>query len=148
MPTLDKFSGHNEDYFSWKEATVNVLGTAGIGRSYDNHSMSGKHPEVAESVFYALRGAVHGGQADLLAQGMLDGKCLNPAAFWIGLKTYYDTALNRANVVLFNIRLDPDTTMSKFLLDYRDCIQRLRKNNEQIFDDTDTLRASYPGCPL
>jgi hypothetical protein len=25
IPTLDKFSGHNEDYFTWKESTINVL---------------------------------------------------------------------------------------------------------------------------
>ena len=147
VPTLDKFSGHDEDYFTWKEATVNVLGTAGFGRFLDDQSMSGKHPEVAESVFYALRGAVHGGQAQSIAQGMLDDKRLDPTALWIGLETYYDTALNRANVVLFdirrllNIRLDPDTTASKFLSDFRDCLQRLRKNNARISDDTDTLRA-------
>jgi uncharacterized membrane protein len=46
---------------------------------------------------------------------MLDDKRLDSIALWIGLETYYDTALNRANVVLFdirrllNIRLDPDT---------------------------------------
>ena len=67
------------------------------------------------SVFDALRGAVYGGQAQLIAQDMLDDKRLDSIALWIGLETYYDTALNRANVVLFdirrllNIRLDPDT---------------------------------------
>ena len=147
VPTLDKFSGHDEDYFTWKEATVNVLGTAGFGRFLDDHSMSGKHPEVAESVFYALRGAVHGGQAQSIAQSMLDDKRLDPTELWRGLETYYDTALNRANVVLFdirrllNIRLDPDTSATKFLSDFRDCLQRLRKNNARISEDTDTLRA-------
>jgi hypothetical protein len=147
VPTLDKFSGHDEDYFTWKEATVNILGTAGFGRFLDDKSMSGKHPEVAESVFYALRGAVHGGKAQSIVQGMLDDKRLDPTALWIGLEAYYDTALNRANVVLFdirrllNIRLDPDTPATKFLSDFRNCLQRLRKNNARISDDTDTLRA-------
>jgi hypothetical protein len=29
VPTLDKFSGRDEDYFTWKESTINVLGAAG-----------------------------------------------------------------------------------------------------------------------
>ena len=32
VPTLEKFSGRDGDYFAWKEATVHVLGTAGFGR--------------------------------------------------------------------------------------------------------------------
>jgi hypothetical protein len=86
VPTLDKFTGHDEDYFTWKEATVNVLGTAGFGRFLDDPTMSAKHPEVGESVFYALRGAVHGGQAQSIAQGMLDDKRLDPTALWTGLE--------------------------------------------------------------
>ncbi|KAI2504010.1 hypothetical protein MHU86_10443 [Fragilaria crotonensis] len=107
-----------------------------------------KHPEVAESVFYALRGgAVHGGQAQSIAQAMLDDKNLDPCELWAAIEGYYNTALNRANVVLFdirrllNIRLDPDTTATKFISDFRDCLQRLRKNNARLSDDSDTLRA-------
>jgi hypothetical protein len=102
---------------------------------------------MAESVFYALRGAVHGGQAQSIAQGMLDDKTLDPAALWTRLEEYYDTALNRANVVLFdirrllNLRLTPDSTASKFISDYRNCLQRLRKNNARLSEDSDTLRA-------
>ena len=35
VPTLDKFSGHDEDYFAWRESTINILGTAGFGRFLD-----------------------------------------------------------------------------------------------------------------
>lgn len=118
VPTLDKFSGQDEDYFTWRESTINVLGTAGFGRFLDDSAMAAKHPEVAESVFYSLRGAVHGGQAQSIAQAMLDDKQLVPAPLWSALEGYYNTALNRANVVLFdirrllNIRLDPDRRSS------------------------------------
>ena len=37
--------------------------------------------------------------------------------------------------------MDPDTTATKFISDFRDCLQRLRKNNARLSDDTDTLRA-------
>ncbi len=30
VPTLDKFSGHDEDYFTWKEVKKNYLGTVGF----------------------------------------------------------------------------------------------------------------------
>jgi hypothetical protein len=55
--------------------------------------MSGKHPEVAESVFYALQSVVHGGQAQSIAHGMLDDKRLDPTALWIGIETCHNTAL-------------------------------------------------------
>ena len=147
VPTLDKFSGHDEDYFTWQESTINMLGTAGFGRFLDDDTMISKHPEVAESVFYSLRGAVHGGQAQSIAQGMLDDKQLDPASLWSDLEDYYNTALNRANVVLFdiccllNLRLDPNTTATKFISDFCDCLQRLRKNNARLSEDNDTLRA-------
>jgi hypothetical protein len=35
----------------------------------------------------------------------------------------------------------PDTTATKFISDFRDCLQRLRKNNARISDDTAALRA-------
>jgi hypothetical protein len=145
VPTLDKFSGHDEDYFTWRESTINMLGTAGFGRFLDEDTMISRHPEVAESVFYSLRGAVHGGQAQSIAQGMLDDKRLDPAALWSDLEDYYNTALNRANVVLFdirkllNLRLDPDTTATKFISDFRDCLQRLRKNNAHLTEDNNML---------
>ncbi len=147
VPTLDKFSGRDEDYFTWKESTINVLGAAGLGRFLTDQETRLKHVSVGESVFYALRGAVHGGQAQSIAQGMLDDARLDSVALWSGLEEHYDTALNRANVVLFDIRrllslrLTPDTTATKFISDFRDCLQRLRKNNARISDDTDTLRA-------
>ncbi|KAI2499912.1 hypothetical protein MHU86_14582 [Fragilaria crotonensis] len=147
VPTLDKFSGHDEDYFAWRESTINILGTAGFGRFLDETTWTDKYPEVSESVFYALRGAVHGGQAQSIAQSMLDDKQLDPVVLWSGLESYYNTALNRANVVLFdirrllNLRLTPDNTATKFISDVRDCLQRLRKNNAQLADDTATLRA-------
>jgi hypothetical protein len=78
---------------------------------------------------------------------MLDDKNLDPSELWSALKEYYDTALNRANVVLFDIRrllhlrLDPDNPASKFISAYRECLQRLRKNHARLSKDTDTLRA-------
>ena len=147
VPTLDKFSGHDEDYFAWRETTINVMGTAGFGRFLDDPGMTDKHPELAESVFYALRGAVHGGQAQSIAQGMLDNKEVDPVPLWLALEDYYDTTLNRANVVLFdirrvlNLRLDGTGTATKFISEFRECLQRLRKNKARLADDTDTLRA-------
>ena len=146
VPTLEKFTGRDEDYYTWRESTINVVGAAGLGRFLTDDQMYTKHPDIGESLFYALRGAVHGGQAQSIAQGMLDEKRLDPVALWSAVEAYYDTALNRANVVLFDfrrllsIRLDPDTTATKFISDFRDCLQRLRKNNSRIAEDTDALR--------
>jgi hypothetical protein len=147
LSTLDEFSGLDEDYFAWKDTTVNSMGIHGFGRFLNDASVTTKHPDIAESVFYSLRAAVHGGQAQYIAQAMVDENRLDPVALWSDLEAYYDTALNRANVVLFDvrrllsIRLDPDVSGSKFVSDFRDCLQRLRKNNARLAEDTDTLRA-------
>ena len=43
VPTLDKFTGRDEDYFAWKESTINVLGTAGYGRFFTVDQMPIKY---------------------------------------------------------------------------------------------------------
>ena len=86
VPTLEKFSGRDEDYYTWRESTINILGTASYGGFVDDEDTPGQHPEVAKSVFYALRAAVHGGQAQSIAQSMLDDKFYNPFTLWTGLE--------------------------------------------------------------
>ena len=60
---------------------------------------------------------------------------------------YYDTSLNRDNVVLFEIKrllkleLDVATTPVQFISDFRNCLQRLRKNKAKVDDDCQSLRA-------
>ena len=147
MPKLGKFSGLDEDYFSWKDTTVNLMGVHGFSNFLTSSDEVIRHPSVGQSVFYILRTAVHGGQAQSIAQAMVDDNTLDPVALWSGLEDYYDTAVNRANVVLFDvrrllsIRLDPDVTGSSFVSDFRDCLQRLRKNKATLAEDKDTLRA-------
>lgn len=74
----------------------------------------------------------------------------DPVQLWNGLHTYFDTTVNRANVLvllyvrtLLNLRLlDPDFSGSScFVSDFRDCIQCLRKNTAKLADDSDTLCA-------
>lgn len=146
VPTIDKFTGHEEDYFTWRESTIDELAAAGFDRLLEDKSMVDEHPHVAERVFYALRGAILGGPVQSIAQTMLDNKTFDPYALWQGLEDYYNTAQNRAKVVLFeiqrllNLRLDPDTTATNFVSDFRDCLQRLRKINARLADDDATLR--------
>jgi hypothetical protein len=147
LPKLEKFSGLAEDYFAWKDATVTTLGIYGFDIFLRNDAEVAKYPGFGQSVFYLIRAAVHGGQAQSIAQAMVDDEMFDPVKLWIGLGAYYDTAVNRANVVLFdvrkilNLRLDPDVSGSSFVSDFRDCLQRLRKHKAKLADDTDTLRA-------
>jgi hypothetical protein len=66
---------------------------------------------------------------------------------WSDLAAYYDTAINCANVVLFDIRrllsirLDPDVSGSSFVSNFQDCLQHLRKNTAKLAEGKDTLRA-------
>ena len=147
MPKLGKFNGLDEDNFSWNDSTVNLMGVHGFSNFLTDKDEVARHPSIGKSVFYLLRTAVHGGQAQSIAQAMVGDNTLDPVALWHGLESYYDTDVNRANVVLFdvrrllNIRLDPDVTGSSFVSDFRDCLQRLRKNKAKLAEDKDTLRA-------
>jgi hypothetical protein len=67
VPTIEKFNGHDKDYFNWRESMINALGTAGFSRFLDDKAVVDRHPEVAEISFYSLRGNVYGGQAQPFA---------------------------------------------------------------------------------
>lgn len=53
MPKLSKFSaGLDEDYFVWKDATVNSMGISGFGIYLkDKAEVQKKYPSVGESFF-------------------------------------------------------------------------------------------------
>ena len=61
---------------------------------------------------------------------MLNDDNTDPVALWEGLEAYNNTAMTRANAVLFDvcrilsIRLDPDVSGSSFVSDFCDCLQR------------------------
>ena len=45
----------NEDYYSWRDSAVNDLGQAGLIHFLNDTLIIAKSPELATSVFYALR---------------------------------------------------------------------------------------------
>ena len=147
LPKLEKFSSLPEDYFTWKDATVTPLGIYGFDIFLKDDAEVAKYPGLWQSVLYLIRAAVHGGQAQSIAQAMVNEERFDPVKLWDGLGVYYNTAVNCANVVLFdvrkllNLRLDPDISGSRFVSDFRDCLQLLRKHKAKLADDTDTLRA-------
>ncbi len=147
IPTIEKFLGLDEDFFAWKAKTEDQMGVAGYVCFFTDASLPIKHVGVSEGVFHSLRGALRDGQAHYMAQALVDEGKLNPVELWSQLEAYYNTTLNRANVVLFDVRrllnfwLTPDVTASKFITDFRVCLQRLRANKAKLAEDTDSLRA-------
>ncbi|KAI2510889.1 hypothetical protein MHU86_3510 [Fragilaria crotonensis] len=107
-----------------------------------------KYPSVGERILPPPH-CGSWGQAQSIAQAMVDDDKLDPVALWADLAAYCDTTINRANVVLFDvrrllsIRLDPDVSGSSFVSDFRDCLQRLRKNKAKLAEDKDTLELCY-----
>jgi hypothetical protein len=147
IPTIEKFSGLDEDFFVWKAKTEDQMGVAGYVRFFTDASLPITHVGVSKGVFHSLRGVLRDGQAHYMAQALVDEGKLNPVELWSQLEAYYDTTLNRANVVLIdvrrllNFRLTPDVTASKFITKFRVCLQRLRANKAKLAEDTDSLRA-------
>ena len=147
VPDLDEFSGLDEHFFAYKESTVDTLGQHGFGVYLTDPSRHDSHRELSESVFFAIRKSLRSGTARNLAQTLYDANNLNPFTLWKDILAYYDTAVNRANVVLFEIkrllglRLDANVVPVQFISDFNQCLLKLKQNNAQLASDTDTLRA-------
>ena len=60
MSKLGKFTGLDEDYFAWKDSTVNLMGVHGFSNVLTDKDEVARHPSIGQSVFYLLRTAVHG----------------------------------------------------------------------------------------
>jgi hypothetical protein len=134
VPTLDKFSGDDEDFYAFQESTMNWLGQAGLAHYLTDANVVSSNKEVAEVVFYVIRSSLQGGDAGSLAMALYDAKTLDP--FWLSsdIVAYYDTDINRANIILFdvkhllNLQLDPDVTPTSFIANFKECILCLQKH--------------------
>ena len=89
IPTIEKFSGLDEDFFVWKAKTEDqIMGVAGYIRFLTDASLpASKHVGVSEGVFHSLRGALRDGQAHYMAQAMVDDGKLDPVQLWKQLET-------------------------------------------------------------
>jgi hypothetical protein len=147
VPTLEKFSGDDEDFYAFQDSTMNRLGQAGLARYLTDADVVSSNKEVGKAVFYAIRSSLQGGDARSLATALYDAKTLDPFRLWSDIVAYYDTDINRANIVLFdmkcllNLRLDPDVTPTSFIANFKECLLRLQKHNAKLAEDTDTLCA-------
>jgi hypothetical protein len=101
VPTLEKFSGDDEDFYAFQDSTMNRLGQAGLARYLTDADVVSR---VGEAVFYAIRSSLQGGDARSLATALYDAKTLDPFWLWSDIVAYYDTDINRANIVLFDVK--------------------------------------------
>ena len=143
---LKEFTRKDEDYFSWRDCAVNDLGKAGLIRFTTDPPTITKYPELATSVFYALWAALQNGIASNFATALYNNNKCNPLELWKNIKQWYDTLVNRANMVLFEVKkllslcLDPDVVPTKFIADFNKCLLQLKKNKAGLATDMDTLQ--------
>ena len=101
---LKEFTRKDEDYFSWHDSAVNDLGKVGLICFTTDPPTVTKHPEMATSVFYALRAALQNGTASNFATALYDDNKCNPLELWQNIEQWYDTSVNHANMVLFEVK--------------------------------------------
>ena len=122
---------------------MNDLGKAGLIHFTTDPTMITKYPELATSVFYALGAALQNGTASNFATALYDDNKCNTVELWKNIKQWYDTSVNHANMVLFEVkkllslRLNPDIVPTKFITDFNECLLRLKKNKAGLATDTD-----------
>ena len=90
VPELETFKGTDEDSFGWMEDTLTKLGTAGLARYLTEPTLVASNPEVAESVFYALRRATMSGLAKHVSEDLMGKKNYSPIDLWKNIEQYYD----------------------------------------------------------
>jgi hypothetical protein len=126
---------------------MNWLGQAGLARYLTDADVVSSNKEVAKVVFYAIWSSLQGGDAHSLVTALYDAKTLDPFRLWSDIVAYYDTDINRANIILFhvngllNLQLDPDVTPTSFIANFKECLLRLQKHNAKLAEDMDTLHA-------
>lgn len=104
VPELDTFKGTDEDSFGWMEDTLTKLGTVGLARYLSNRTTVLSNLKIAESVFYALRQATMAGVAKHVSEDLIQKGNCNPVDLWNDIERYYDCNVNKANVILFEIK--------------------------------------------
>jgi hypothetical protein len=102
--TLEKFSGDDEDFYAFQDSTMNRLGQAGLAHYLTDADVVSSNKEVGKAVFYAIRSSLQGADACSLAMALYDAKTLDPFRLWSDIVAYYDTDINRANIVLFDMK--------------------------------------------
>ena len=78
IPDLKEFTRKDEDYFSWRDSTVNDLGKAGLIHFTNDPNTITKYPELATSAFYALRAALQNRMVSNFATTLYDDNKCNP----------------------------------------------------------------------
>jgi len=62
VPSLKDFSGYDEDWYHWKDESINTLGRAALSGYLTDQNLVATNPEVATSVFYAFKAALDSGK--------------------------------------------------------------------------------------
>jgi hypothetical protein len=105
VPTLEKFSGNDKDFYAFQDSTMNWLGQAGLARYLTDADVVSSNKEVGEAVFYAICcSSLQGSNAHSLVMALYDAKTLDPFRLWSDIVAYYDTDINQANIILFDVK--------------------------------------------
>jgi hypothetical protein len=59
VPTLEKFSGDDEDFYAFQDSTMNWLGQAGLARYLTDADVVSSNKEVGKAVILLSRAAMH-----------------------------------------------------------------------------------------
>lgn len=87
------------------EATLTKLGTTtGLARYLMDSALVTKNPDLAENVLYALRRAIMASLAKHVSKYLMNLKIYNPVNLWANIEKYYDVNVNKANVMLYEIK--------------------------------------------
>jgi hypothetical protein len=90
VPTLEKFSGNDEDFYAFQDSTMNWLGQAGLACYLTDADVVSSNREVGKAVSYAIHCSLQGGDARSLATALYDAKTLNPFWLWSDIVAYYE----------------------------------------------------------
>ena len=147
VPTLDKFSGDDSDWFKWFESITNILGQYSLTDYIESADAAARNPRVAGAVFYALKRSVSDSKVSYYGDQLEAKLDRDPYKLLLNLRTHFDTSLTKSNIlltellVLLNLRLDAGTDPNEFIKDYRASLLKLTKSDSPVATDKDFHRA-------
>ena len=89
------------------------------------------------------------GLAKHVSEDLITKKVYDPVQLWSNIKIYYNVNVNKANVILYKIKrllsleLNSSVQASKFISDFKECLNHLQKVKATIANNNKTLRALF-----
>ncbi|CAJ1940555.1 unnamed protein product, partial [Cylindrotheca closterium] len=149
-PVCDLFTGEPEEFWGWWDSVLLAFGQSGISEALTDpeyHNKSDSAAKASSAGWYAIAKSLQGGHANWMSGEVsrhTNRKVAND--FYKKLMKTFNTEENQAHFMvhaidsLNEIKLDHTKQVHKFINDWKQIINRLNENKNQLATNREILR--------